>query len=83
MVIFSAPLEKGSKMEELVTKIRVRKGLKVCRSWFVYGLHTEESCVARNPTPGHLLRQTVILLTGIGVECTRSFLNLHFLACET
>ena len=26
----SAPLEKGSKMEELVTKMRVRKGLKVC-----------------------------------------------------
>jgi len=26
----AAPLEKGSKMEELVTKIRVRKGLKVC-----------------------------------------------------
>jgi elongation factor 2 len=23
-----APLEKGSKMEELVTKVRVRKGLK-------------------------------------------------------
>ena len=27
----SAPLEKGSKLEELVTKIRVRKGLKVCQ----------------------------------------------------
>lgn len=26
----AAPLEKGSKMEELVTKIRTRKGLKVC-----------------------------------------------------
>jgi hypothetical protein len=26
----AAPLEKGSKMEELVTKMRVRKGLKVC-----------------------------------------------------
>jgi hypothetical protein len=26
---FTAPLEKGSKLEELVTKIRVRKGLKV------------------------------------------------------
>jgi elongation factor 2 len=26
---FAAPLDKGSKMEELVTKIRVRKGLKV------------------------------------------------------
>lgn len=75
-----APLEKGSKMEELVTKIRVRKGLKVCRSWFIDELHTEERCVARNSTSGHLLRQTLILMTA---RCTRSFLNLHFLACET
>ena len=28
--MLAAPLEKGSKMEELVTKMRVRKGLKVC-----------------------------------------------------
>lgn len=27
---FSAPLDKGSKLQELVTTIRVRKGLKVC-----------------------------------------------------
>jgi len=61
MSIFSAPLEKGSKMEELVTKIRVRKGLKVCRLWLVDRLYAEERSVARNPTSGHLLRQTVIL----------------------
>ena len=30
MNAYAAPLEKGSKMEELVTKMRVRKGLKVC-----------------------------------------------------
>lgn len=76
-----APLEKGSKMEELVTKIRVRKGLKVCRSWFIDGLHAEERWIARNPTSGHLLRQTLILM--LTERCTRSFLNLHFLACET
>lgn len=28
LTVMTAPLEKGSKMEELVTKIRVRKGLK-------------------------------------------------------
>ena len=28
----AAPLEKGSKLEELVTKTRIRKGLKVCIS---------------------------------------------------
>lgn len=28
--IFIAPLDKGSKIEEVVTKIRTRKGLKVC-----------------------------------------------------
>lgn len=28
-VLASAPLDKGSKIEDLVTKIRVRKGLKV------------------------------------------------------
>lgn len=27
---FVAPLDKGSKLEELVTKMRVRKGLKAC-----------------------------------------------------
>lgn len=26
---FTAPLDKGSKLEEIVTKIRTRKGLKV------------------------------------------------------
>jgi elongation factor 2 len=46
--IFSAPLEKGSKIEELVRKIRVRKGLKVCRCWFPDGLDAEESMLARN-----------------------------------
>jgi elongation factor 2 len=30
MSFFPVPLEKGSKMEKLITKIRVRKGLKVC-----------------------------------------------------
>jgi elongation factor 2 len=28
LTVVIAPLEKGSKMEDLVTKIRVRKGLK-------------------------------------------------------
>ncbi len=28
-MFFVAPLEKGSKLEALVTKIRIRKGLKV------------------------------------------------------
>ena len=28
LIAFAAPIEKGSKLEELVTKIRVRKGLK-------------------------------------------------------
>jgi hypothetical protein len=32
-MIYPAPLEKGSKLEELVTKIRVRKGLKVCHPY--------------------------------------------------
>ena len=30
----AAPLDKGSKIEELVTKIRTRKGLKVRRVFF-------------------------------------------------
>lgn len=29
-IMNGSPLEKGSKLEEIVTKIRVRKGLKVC-----------------------------------------------------
>ena len=29
LCVILAPLDKGSKMEELVTKIRTRKGLKV------------------------------------------------------
>ena len=58
-LIFTAPLEKGSKMEELVRKIRVRKGLKVCRFWFPDGLDDKESPVARNSGSGHLLRQAL------------------------
>lgn len=53
--VFSASLEKGSKVEELVRKIRVRKGLKVCRSWFRDGLDAEESMLARNSGLGHFL----------------------------
>jgi len=42
-------------MEELVKKIRVRKGLKVCRSRFADGLDAEENLLARNSNSGHLL----------------------------
>lgn len=35
ILLFVAPLDKGSKIEELVTKIRIRKGLKVIGSAFL------------------------------------------------
>ena len=56
-----APLEQGSKLEELVRGIRVRKGLKVCdsqaRVWKTStdGLHAS----ARYPCARYLLRQAL------------------------
>lgn len=32
-IMAGSPLDKGSKLEEIVTKIRTRKGLKVCVSF--------------------------------------------------
>lgn len=41
----SVPLDKGSKMEDLVTKIRVRKGLKVNARNFLKAFVDHDICI--------------------------------------
>jgi len=62
IMLFIAPLDKGSKLEELVKSIRTRKGLKVSYSWlsFTYAPVLITATSARYPSPRHLLRQVVM-----------------------
>lgn len=57
-----SPLDKGSKIEEIVRAIRVRKGLKVSHlmSFLLTMVFTYHVALpARHPCSGHLLRQTL------------------------
>jgi hypothetical protein len=60
LTLSSAPLEKGSKCEEVVLGIRKRKGLKVRQNGFIFSL--AHVYAGRNPPSGQLLRQAVIPL---------------------
>ena len=57
--ISPAPLEKGSKLEELVKGIRTRKGLKVCLTILLLIILAYVDTTARYPPSRHLLRQAL------------------------
>ena len=61
MYLFLAPLDKGSKLEELVKGIRTRKGLKAS-TWTILVAGADMVLfIARHPPPRLLLRQVVIM----------------------
>ena len=72
LITDTAPLDKGSKLEELVTRIRVRKGLKVLVVCRRMNVQSDEAS-----SPKFLLSMTTMTSCKVSHACVVSPLSHH------